>query len=190
MTVPGILLGLGLGGFVDGIVLHQILQWHHMLTSEGSYPKTTVAGLEANTLADGLFHASTWILAAVGVWLLWRAARMHGGVGPGRVLAGWMLVGWGLFNLVEGIVDHHILGIHHVREGAGINETAWDLGFLALGAVLLIGGWLLTRMREGDVAREQVVGTSYVPEDADMPLSYDAETAAAAGGRRAERTSR
>jgi uncharacterized membrane protein len=32
---PGILLGIGLGGFVDGIVLHQILQWHHMLTSEG-----------------------------------------------------------------------------------------------------------------------------------------------------------
>jgi len=49
----GILLGIGFGGFVDGIVLHQILQWHHMLTSEGSYPATTVAGLEANTLADG-----------------------------------------------------------------------------------------------------------------------------------------
>ena len=55
---PGILLGIGLGGFVDGIVLHQILQWHHMLTSEGDYPPTTVAGLETNTLWDGLFHAS------------------------------------------------------------------------------------------------------------------------------------
>lgn len=33
----GILLGLGLGGFFDGIVLHQILQWHHMLTDAG-YP--------------------------------------------------------------------------------------------------------------------------------------------------------
>jgi hypothetical protein len=30
LTTPGILLGLGLGGFVDGIVLHQILQWHHI----------------------------------------------------------------------------------------------------------------------------------------------------------------
>ena len=73
-TYVFVAIGLGLGGFVDGIVLHQILQWHHMLSSEGSYPKTTVAGLEANTLADGLFHASTWILAAIGVWLLWRAA--------------------------------------------------------------------------------------------------------------------
>jgi hypothetical protein len=47
--LPGLFLGIGLGGFVDGIVLHQILQWHHMLTSEGDYPKTTVAGLETNT---------------------------------------------------------------------------------------------------------------------------------------------
>jgi uncharacterized membrane protein len=155
LRLPGILLGLGLGGFVDGIVLHQILQWHHMLTSEGSYPKTTVAGLEANTLADGLFHASTWILATVGVWLLWRMAREHRGVGPGRVLAGWMLLGWGLFNVAEGIVDHHLLGIHHVREGA--NQTAWDLAFLAFGTLLLIGGWLLTRERDDELAEGRVV---------------------------------
>jgi uncharacterized membrane protein len=189
MTVPGVLLGLGLGGFVDGIVLHQILQWHHMLTAEGSYPKTTVAGLEANTLADGLFHASTWILTAVGVWLLWHAARTHGGVGPGRVLAGWMLVGWGLFNLVEGIVDHHILGIHHVREGAGVNEMAWDLSFLALGAALLIGGWLLTRNREAYVARDRVADEGYVREDADAPLTSD-DTVHADRGKTTERTTR
>jgi Predicted membrane protein (DUF2243) len=46
LRLPGILLDVGLGGFADGIVLHQVLQWHHMLTSEGSYPATTVAGLE------------------------------------------------------------------------------------------------------------------------------------------------
>lgn len=165
MTVPGILLGLGLGGFVDGIVLHQILQWHHMLSSEGSYPKTTVAGLEVNTLADGLFHASTWILAVGGLWLLWRAARRNDGVGPGRVLAGWILVGWGSFNVVEGVVDHHVLGIHHVREGPGINETAWDLGFLVFGAALLIGGWLLTRDRRSDVARDRVDGEGRMSQD-------------------------
>ena len=64
---PGILLGIGLGGFVDGIVLHQVLQWHHMLSGEGSYPTTTVAGLETNTLWDGLFHAATWVAVAVGL---------------------------------------------------------------------------------------------------------------------------
>ena len=44
MTLPGLLLGIGLGGFVDGILLHQILQWHHMLTSEGSYPAEHCCG--------------------------------------------------------------------------------------------------------------------------------------------------
>ena len=57
-----------------------------------------------------------------------------------------MLVGWGLFNLFEGIVDHHILTIHHVREGS--NQTAWDLAFLAFGALLVIGGLVLTRSQE------------------------------------------
>jgi uncharacterized membrane protein len=135
---PGLLLGVGLGGFVDGIVLHQILQWHHMLTSEGSHPATTIAGLETNTLWDGLFHAATWVAVTAGVYVLWRRQPV-----PGRALAGWMLVGWGSFNLVEGIVDHHVLGIHHVREGA--NRTAWDLAFLAMGVLLVAGGWLLAR---------------------------------------------
>ena len=62
-----------------------------------------------------------------------------------RVL-GWILVGWGLFKLVEGVIDHHILRIHHVRTGP--NELAWDLAFLALGAVLLVGGWTLARSDE------------------------------------------
>jgi uncharacterized membrane protein len=141
--LPGILLGIGLGGFVDGIVLHQILQWHHMLTSEGSYPATTVAGLETNTLWDGIFHASTWVAVVAGLWILWRRTADWRWATSGRALVGWMLVGWGLFNLVEGLVDHHVLGIHHVRTGG--NETAWDLAFLALGAVLVLAGWLLTR---------------------------------------------
>jgi uncharacterized membrane protein len=141
----GILLGIGLGGFVDGIVLHQILQWHHMLTSEGSYPGTTVAGLETNTLWDGLFHAATWVAVAAGVYLLWRRTTDWRWAISGKTLLGWMLVGWGLFNLVEGVVDHHLLTIHHVREHA-VHRTAWDLAFLAFGALLVLAGWSLTRM--------------------------------------------
>jgi uncharacterized membrane protein len=140
---PGILLGIGLGGFVDGIVLHQILQWHHMLTSEGDYPATTVAGLETNTLADGLFHASTWAAVAAGLYVLWRRTGEWRWAVSGRALLGWMLVGWGVFNLVEGVVDHHVLGIHHVRTGG--HETVWDLAFLAFGALLAAGGWALAR---------------------------------------------
>jgi uncharacterized membrane protein len=55
-----------------------------------------------------------------------------------------LLAGWGVFNVVEGLVDHQLLGIHHVRDDLGA-PLGWDLAFLALGAVLTIGGLLLTR---------------------------------------------
>ncbi len=142
LTKPGILLGMGFGGLFDGILLHQILQWHHMLTSTGDYPPTTVRGLEVNTLADGLFHAVTYAFLVVGLLSLWRSHRHTFGA-RSRNLLGWILAGWGIFNLVEGIIDHHILRIHHVRPGP--NEFLFDMSFLALGAFLLVVGVSLGR---------------------------------------------
>ena len=144
MRLPGFLMGIGLGGFVDGIVLHQILQWHHILTDTGDHPATTVAGLEANTLADGLFHAGTWVLVLAGVLLLARAWRRGEPAPPPRAQLGLLLAGWGAFNLVEGVVDHLVLGVHHVRDDLG-GPLGWDLAFLALGAVQLAGGLALAR---------------------------------------------
>jgi uncharacterized membrane protein len=69
----GILFGLGLGGFFDGIVLHQVLQWHHMLSSW--YPIKDVPSLELNTLWDGIFHSVTYVFVVVGLFILWRTAR-------------------------------------------------------------------------------------------------------------------
>jgi uncharacterized membrane protein len=140
LLAPGIVLGLGLGGFIDGIVLHQIARWHNMLSSTDRWPTTTLEGMERNMLADGLFHAATWILVALGLWLLWKARR-EAGQASGWELIGWMLAGWGIFNVVEGIIDHQLLGIHHVRG----ESLAWDLGFLAFGAALWTGGWLFAR---------------------------------------------
>jgi uncharacterized membrane protein len=142
VAVPATVLGAGLGGFVDGILLHQLLQWHHMLS--GVDPPDTVSSLQMNTVADGLFHAITWLLVLIGLGLLYaRVTSSRGRLWSSRTLWGWILVGWGLFNLVEGIVDHHLLGVHHVRHGPG--EVWWDLAFLALGVVLILGGWLLQR---------------------------------------------
>jgi uncharacterized membrane protein len=148
---PGILLGVGLGGFLDGILLHQVLQWHHLLTSTDTdniglpyYPADTVHGLEVNTLADGLFHTVTWLAVLIGLGVLYsRVGGTRERVWSSRALWGWGLVGWGLFNLVEGVLDHHLLGIHHVRGGP--NQLWWDLAFLALGAALVAGGYLLQR---------------------------------------------
>ncbi len=155
LRLPGILMGVGLGGFVEGIVLHQLLQWHHMLTGTDQdnigvryYDPGTVAGLEMNTLWDGIFHALCWLSVLAGLATLYARVRHdRRRVWSSRVLWGWVLAGWGLFNLVEGVVNHHILQIHHVRHGPG--QQWWDIGFLALGALLLTGGWLLQRAKQG-----------------------------------------
>ena len=144
LVVAGIVLGIGMGGFADGILLHQILQWHHMLTDTGEHPATTVAGLEANTLADGFFHLATWLFVAAAMVLTVRAWQRGELAPPWRAHAGLLLAGSGIFNLVEGLVNHLVLGIHHVRDDLG-GPLGWDLAFLVFGALLLAGGLALAR---------------------------------------------
>jgi uncharacterized membrane protein len=154
------LLGIGLGGFFDGIVFHQLLQWHHMLTATGEHPMTTVQGLEVNTTWDGIFHSATWIATLVGLALLWNAERRYD-VRWSLVLAGALLMGWGGFNLVEGIIDHQILGIHHVRDDLG-GPLGWDIAFLVWGLLFLVGGWALVKIGQrpaSAIARQQTPDT-------------------------------
>jgi len=146
----GLLLGLGLGGFFDGIVLHQILQWHHMVSDTNRYPMTTLNGLKANTLGDGLFHAVTFFLTLVGLVLLWGATRRPNGPWPTKLLVGLFLMGWGTFNLVEGVIDHHVLKLHHVRQ-VSEHQGAWDIAFLIWGGVMLLGGWRLAKTAEHEL---------------------------------------
>lgn len=142
IQLPGIVLGVGLGGFFDGIFLHQVLQWHHMFSSV--YPVDTVPGLQMNTLGDGFFHTITWLSVLLGLGILYsRVTRERRQVWGSRVLWGWMAVGWGLFNLIEGLIDHEILNIHHVRYGP--HMFVWDMAFLASGAVLIAFGWFVQR---------------------------------------------
>ena len=151
-AAPAFLFGMGMGGFVDGIVLHQLLQWHHMLSHTDRGNTKTLAGLELNTLADGLFHGAMWVLVAAAAILAVHARRM------GRLSASWrfhtglVLAGWGVFNIVEGLVNHQLLQIHHVRDDLG-GPLAWDLGFLGLSVVLVVAGWLLYRGSPGSGKR-------------------------------------
>jgi uncharacterized membrane protein len=142
--LPSLLLGIGFGGFIDGIVLHQVLQWHHMLTDEGCCPASTVGGLEDNTLADGFFHLGTWVVVMAGTIVAIRAWQRGELAPPWRSHLGGLLAGWGLFNLVEGLIDHQVLGIHHVRDDLGA-PLDWDLGFLAFGLALVVVGLALVR---------------------------------------------
>jgi len=140
LIAAGLLLGIGMGGFVDGILFHQLLQVHSMLSAQ--VPRDTVAGLEINMFWDGLFHVLTWIMTALGLALLWHAVRRGDVPLSTRTLLGALALGWGLFNFVEGIIDHHILHIHHVTETA--DHLVWDLAFLASGLVLIgIGATLI-----------------------------------------------
>jgi uncharacterized membrane protein len=140
----GIFFGLGLGGFFDGIVLHQVLQWHHMLSSW--FPVNTIENLELNTRWDGIFHSTTYLFVLIGLFLLWRTAHRKHLYWSSKLLIGTMLLGFGIFNTVEGIIDHHLIGIHHVNETV-VREywPIWDIAFTLWGAGMIIIGWMVMR---------------------------------------------
>jgi uncharacterized membrane protein len=146
-VVAGILFGLELGGFFDGIVLHQVLQWDHMLSSW--YPIDSIENFERNTLWDGIFHSATYVFVVLELFVLWQRAHRKHIRWSNRALVGSLLVGWGLFNLIEGTIDHHWLGVHHVNERVERAQWIyWDLGFLAWGLAMLLGGlWFIQRGR-------------------------------------------
>ncbi len=139
LIAAGIVLGIGQAGFFDGIVFHQLLQWHHMFS--GVKTDATIAGLKLNTIGDGLFHAFDWLMTLLGIFLLWRAGKHFDVPWSAPAFVGSLLIGCGAFNLVEGIIDHQILGIHHLKPGP--NELAYDIGFLASGVLLAGVGWVI-----------------------------------------------
>ena len=139
-------LGIGLGGFFDGIVFHQILQLHNMLSNR--LPPTTLVNAEVNMFWDGLFHAFCYVAVLAGLWMLWGAVTRRDALLSGRTFVGGMVLGWGSFNLVEGIIDHEILGIHHVLQNG--NRLLWDMAFLAWGLAMVAIGWAMTRQGRPD----------------------------------------
>ena len=139
----GVVLGVGLGGFADGIVLHQIAQWHNM--GSAVLPPVTMQAMSVNMLWDGLFHAFTWAITLTGVFMLWHGARTRRVPESGAAFAGEMVFGWGAFNLIEGTVDHHLLNLHHVRD-MPVHVPLYDWVFLGVAGVgFLLVGWMLMR---------------------------------------------
>ena len=131
--LPVATLGFGLGAFADGIVLHQVLQWHHL---NSSYADTESAGV----LADGLFHAAAWVVVVAALVWAWRRPSHR----SGREVVGAVLVGWGAFHVVDQLLFHLALGAHHIREGVD-NYQLYDWGFFAIGLALAAIGALVLR---------------------------------------------
>jgi uncharacterized membrane protein len=144
LLTTAIILGIGIGGFIDGIVLHQILQWHEMLSAR--IPPTNYVNKSVNMFWDGIFHAFTLIVTFIGIVLLWKLLYRKDVDRSGYLLSGGLLLGWGIFNIIEGIIDHQVLKLHNVREISD-NPEAWNLGFLGLSVLLIAGGYLLTKQR-------------------------------------------
>ena len=131
---PAVLVGIGVAGSLDEIVLHQLLRWHHF------YDRGSQA---AGLIADGIFHLGS--TAALGIGLVLLVQRWRTGPGPLRQAVAGILVGAGGFNLYDGIIQHKLLGLHQVRAGAP-NNLPYDLVFIGLAAVILLAGLVLLRV--------------------------------------------
>ncbi|WP_369062371.1 DUF2243 domain-containing protein [Caulobacter sp. 73W] len=142
---PAIVIGVALSGFFDGILLHQILQWHHLLSLAEGAPKD----IGFQVLADGLFHALMYAVAIAGLAWLWSARRHVSAPGAARWLFAGALIGFGGWNLADVGLFHWILNLHHVRLDTP-DWLAWDLiWFVGLGLAPTLWGLLALRGRGG-----------------------------------------
>lgn len=137
----GYALGFGLGGFFDGILLHQVLQWHHLLSGV----EQARQDIRVLILTDGLFHVLMYVIAGLGLWLLWRARQEFPEPGADRRLFANAIIGFGVWHIVDSILSHWVLGIHRIRMDVD-NPLFWDLlWFAVFGVVPVVIGWLMRR---------------------------------------------
>jgi uncharacterized membrane protein len=140
-------LGFSLGGFFDGILLHQILQWHHLLSGL----EQARLNIRFLILTDGLFHGLMYMVAIIGLYLLWtsRAPTTQSENEPLLLLA---MIGFGIWHLVDAVLSHWILGIHRVRMDVE-QPFLWDVSWLAVfGLLPLATGYYLMRRRSGSAS--------------------------------------
>jgi uncharacterized membrane protein len=118
-------LGFAIGGLFDGILLHQLLQWHHLLSA---VRRPWLHDLRMQVLADGAFHAVMWFVLLIGLCLAWRD-HVAGSVPSTRVSVACMAIGFGGWHVLDAMLDHWVLHIHHIRDGSP-HALAWDIGWL------------------------------------------------------------
>src|SRR5690606_1536758 len=106
LTCPAFWLGFAFSGFFDGILLHQILQWHHLLSA------IRTEDVRFQVLMDGYFHLLMYAIAALGLWLLWRARRSFEAPGASRRFLAYFLIGFGVWHGLDAVASHWVLGIH------------------------------------------------------------------------------
>lgn len=157
-VVAAFVLGFALSGFFDGILLHQVLQWHHFLSL---VPGETYRDLRTQVYADGLFHVAVYVVALIGIGLLWRARAGLGSSGAATRLWGGAVLGFGVWNIVDVGFFHWVLGIHRIRVNVP-NPMAYDLAWIVvLGfGVAALGGWILRRRSSSPTLPDSISGSA------------------------------
>lgn len=139
----GILFGVGLIAFIDETVFHQLLRWHHF------YDKSTT---DIGLISDGIFHAFSWFATIAGLFLFADLRRRNGLIFQ-RWLGG-VLLGIGVFQLYDGIIQHKWMRIHQIRyvDNVIVYDIVWNVGALI---ILFIGLFLLLRTSQNSTIKEK-----------------------------------
>lgn len=123
----GILFGIGFVAFIDEALFHQLLHWHHF------YDKSTTA---IGLISDGLFHAFSWF-ATIGGLFMFADLRRRNSV-QFKIWWGGFLLGSGIFQLYDGIIQHKLMKIHQIRYVD--NVIYYDLAWNLLAAIMIVIG--------------------------------------------------
>ncbi|WP_039067234.1 DUF2243 domain-containing protein [Staphylococcus shinii] len=126
----GILFGLGVAAFIDEVVFHQLLAWHHF------YDKSSMA---IGLVSDGLFHAFSWFATVASLFLLADIKRRNS-FWVKRWVSG-TLLGLGFFQLYDGLIQHKIFQIHQIRYE--VNVLPYDIVWNAIAVIILIVGFIV-----------------------------------------------
>ena len=132
----GILFGIGFAAFVDEVVFHQLLRWHHFYDLA-----TTDIGL----ISDGLFHAFSWFATIASLFLLADLKRRNAYT-PLRWWGG-MLLGAGTFQLYDGLIQHKWMRIHQIRyvENVWVYDLIWNT---SAGIMIIVGILFILRHKK------------------------------------------
>lgn len=162
LVSAGVLIGVGLGGFLESIVFRQILGTHAFLSAKG--PTQNLSGLRSSLLWDGILQFVFLMLVVAGIVVLFRCGKVKDVPWSGQLLFGSWFLGWGIFTLAEGIAFHHVFNLHHLLENANpaAQETG-DYAYLGAGVLLgVLGYWAMASTRselenqERDARRSQL----------------------------------
>ena len=133
----GLLFGVGLAAFLDELIFHQLLRWHHF------YDKSTT---DMGLISDGLFHAFSWFATIGGLFILADLRRR--GVFSIKRWWGGVLLGAGGFQLYDGTVQHKLMQIHQIRYVENIMK--YDLVWNGLAVIMILAGLFLLKKAKGE----------------------------------------